>query len=136
MSTISEINTAKTRNPSLSQAVIDRLGGGDEITIALADVARNGASAGWCGFIYYSDTLAFFDANRGNIMQLAKDMAEEFGTDALTMIAGFNCLRSDKLTATDVCEAIHGETENTQAVKNALAWFALEEVARELSPDA
>jgi hypothetical protein len=54
----------------------------------------------------------------------------------LEMIAGFNCLKADKLTLDDVAQAIYtGKGDNATSVRNALAWYALEEVARELNPD-
>ena len=128
---ISARRIAATRFPKLTAAVLASVD-----AESLPDVVNHGASGGYGNFIYYSDTLAFFDANRADILALAKELAADYGeTDALTMISGFNCLRADKLTPTDICEAIHGETDNTQAVKNALAWFALEEIARELCPD-
>ena len=126
-----QIKANDTRFPSLTRAVIRALGGRD----SLEDVCNHGASGGFAGFTYYSDTLRFFKAHRSDIMQLAKDQAAEFGMDALQMIAGFGCLKDDKLSCMDVAEAINGETENTTNVQNALAWYALEEVARELNPD-
>ena len=120
-----------TRFPKLTAAVLASVD-----AESLPDVVNHGASGGYGGFIYYSDTLAFFDANRADIMELAKELAADLGEGcALSLVASFQCLKDDKLTPTDICEAIHGETDNTQAVKNALAWFALEEVARELCPD-
>ncbi len=126
--TISARRIAATRFPSLTAAVLASVD-----AESLPDVVNHGASAGWGSFIYYHDTLAFFDANRADIMGLAKELGDGC---ALALVASFQCLKGDKLTATDVCEAIHGETDNTVSVKNALAWFALEEVARELCPDA
>ena len=120
-----------TRNPSLTKAVPAQLGGRE----STVDVANHGASGGYSGFTYYTDTVAFFDANRNAIMALVREMASDFGQDGLEMVAGFTCLKDDKLTPMDVSDALHTETENTQTVKNALAWFALEEVSRELNPE-
>lgn len=125
------VKSSDTRFPSLTRAVVRSLGGRD----SLEDVCNHGAAGGFAGFTYYKDTLAFFGAHKADIMQLAKDMAADFGQDALQMIAGFQCLKDDKLSCMDVAEAINGDTENTTNVQNALAWFALEEIARELNPD-
>lgn len=115
----------------MTRAILRRL---DRET--LEDVARHSADAGWSGFTYYADTLAFYKAHKADILALAQSMAEDFGQDMLEMIAGFGCLKNDKLTATDIGEALFsGRGESATTVRNAMAWFALEETARELNPE-
>lgn len=118
-----------TSNPVLSRAVIDQLGEPE----LLGEIARHGADAGWPGFTYYSDTCAFFDKNASEILSLAQGLADQVGEDMLAMVAGFACLRSHNLSPDDVFFALRGENDESTAVKNALAWFALEEVAREIA---
>ncbi len=131
MKTETQVKVENTRFPRLTRAILRRLNR-DE----LADVARNSADAGWSGFTYYSDTVAFYKAHKGDILEMAKQMADELGEDMLAMVAGFGCLRNDKLDATEIGEALFsGRGENATNVRNAMAWFALEEVARELNPD-
>jgi len=125
------IKVQDTRYPRLTRAILRRL---DRET--LEDVARNSADAGWNGFTYYADTVAFFKAHKADILDLAKQNADDFGQDMLEMIAGFGCLKNDKLSATDIGEALFsGRGDHALTVRNAMAWFALEEVARELNPD-
>lgn len=127
-----------TRQPSLTAAVLEQLGGdSDETRNTLREVAEHSADAGWTGFTYYSDTLAFFAANKAAIIARLKEDGVEFGQDPLAIVAGFGCLKGLKLSHTDIAEAIYrpGESEHFQTVRNALAWYALEEIARELNPD-
>ena len=100
----------------------------------LSDIANNSADAGWSGFTYYTDTVAFFNANKRAILKLAEEMASDLGEDMLAIIAGFGCLKDDKLTASQIMAAIYdADDENETTVKNAFAWFALEETARSLA---
>lgn len=126
-----KIKTSDTRQPKLTSAVIRKLGGRDR----LEDIVNHGASGGFSGFTYYTDTLAFFKAYKAEIMARLTEDAKEYGMGMLEMVAGFNCLKADKLSADQVAAAIHEETEDSTNVQNALAWYALEEIARELCPD-
>mgnify|MGYP003349736771 CR=1 FL=1 len=138
----------ETRFPRLTRAILRRLD-----REQLADVARHGADAGWSGFTYYADTVAFYKAHKADILALAKQQADDFGQGMIAMIAGFNCL-SSKVTTNlylsnsprcyrkpdfsedEIAEAIYsGRGESADTIRNALAWFALEEVARELNPE-
>ena len=123
-------------NTQLVNAVIEQLGGDsddrEEVNQTLEDVANNGADAGYSGFTYYADTCEFFTKNKSLIVELVKEYAEEFGQDAISVIAGWNCLEDDTDTRDEIERAIYGTPEHDDvSVQNALAWFALEEVARE-----
>lgn len=59
-------------------------------------ISKNGADAGWNGFIYYNDTCKFFDNNEEPIMNYYYGVCEDYGyknvfdmfaknTDATTM---------------------------------------------------
>lgn len=100
----------------------------------LRHVAAYGASGGVSGFIYYSDTVEFFDANKALIIQQAEYMAEELGCEVFEMISNFNCLKDSKLDSVNLYKIIYSneEHEDSTQVKNALAWFALEETAYQL----
>lgn len=127
---------SETRFPRLTRAILRRVD-----REQLADVASHGADAGWSGFTYYSDTLAFYKAHKADILALAQQIADELGEDMLSMIAGFNCLRStpkgkERLLPAQISESLYaGRGEWNTQIRNAMAWFALEEVARELNPD-
>ncbi len=114
----------------LVRAVVRQLGGRE----SLEDVARHGASGGFGGFVYYTDTVAFFRRNRADVVKLAENMAESLGENVAEMVAGFNCLGGcdeKRRFMPDVCRALYGGGKlEDDLVPNALAWFALEEVAR------
>jgi hypothetical protein len=133
------VNPKDTRFPKLTKTVLSHL----DIE-QLADVARHGADAGWSGFTYYTETVAFFRRHRKDIMALAKDSADAMGNDGMIkMIRNFGCLSSGQYpnrkpdyTADEVAEAIYtNRGGNVDLIQNAMAWFALEEIARELNPD-
>jgi len=95
-----------------------------------ANISDHGAAGGFTGFSYYHDTLAFFDANRASILKMAAEMATDCGyKSSFEMMAAFNCFAG--LTDQEIFNAlIDPEAEESTTVKNGLAWFALEEVAR------
>ena len=127
----STIKVSDTRFPRMTRAIIRRLDRAE-----LAEVAQHGAGTGWNGFINYSDTLAFYKAHKADILALAKQLADDLGEDMLNMIAGFGCLKAEKLTPDEIAEALYsGRGVVTTTVRNAMAWFALEETARELNPE-
>lgn len=127
-----EIKVSETRFPSLTEAVIAQLGE----TESMPDVCNHGAAGGFPGFTYYADTLKFYADNKRDILAMLETLAEDTGTDMLEMVAGFNCLKDDHFSPAVIGEAIwSGEGEDADAIRNALAWFALEEVSREMNPD-
>jgi len=108
----------------------------DECKGTLSDVANYSASGGYGQFCYYSDTCKFFDDNRGDILQLASEIDACMNADgAASFIKSFRCL--DGLYSLDeVAQVIYDKDCDNDAVtqvKNALAWFALEETARKVS---
>ena len=119
----------------LINAVKRAIGGNKtEVQSTLQDVTNHGASAGFSGFIYYSDTVKFFKNNRAQIVELVNEYAQEFGQSPVEFVASFNCLNgnySDIEGQNEIGRALYGrlESDDTQ-IPNALAWFALEEVAR------
>lgn len=128
------INTTETRFPSLTRAILKNLD-----REQLEDVARHGADAGWSGFTYYNETVAFFKAHKADILEMAKQDANDFGQEMLEMIRGFRCLGNNSkpdYSTDEIAEAIYaGRGECSDLIRNALAWYALETVARELNPD-
>ena len=104
-----------------------------ELRATLEDVARHGADSGFGGFAYYSDTCRFFADNKSEIVAKLKDDAESYGMDVVSMVSGFNCLTNDSETRDEIGRAVWGTPEEYDyQVQNALAWYALEETAREL----
>jgi hypothetical protein len=111
----------------------------EEIMGTIDDIRNHGADTGWTGFTYYSDTVEFVKNNRKEIRELIREMAAETEHQAIEFIMSFNCLdRADASQREAAGRFVYGgkyeESDNCagEIVYNALAWFALEEVARQL----
>ena len=114
---------------SIARAVIRQLGGWAAFQESARDIARHGIDGGFCGFVYYADTVAFARRNLPALRGMVRDMAGEFGQGVGEFLAGFGCLKG--YTADECAEAFYsGRGDAAQSVYNALAWFAAEEVAR------
>ena len=112
------------------RAVVRQSGGWGSFKEIARDVASHGADCGFSVFIYYADTVTFYKKHRKSINAFADSMAKDLGDNTLDMVAGFNCLDTN---AGEVAECMFDpRTKNDYATRihNALAWFALEEVAR------
>lgn len=130
---------------SLQQAVITQLGYSwnnpcQELVDTLEDISCYGVGGGFNGFISYADTFAFCVEHGPEILKALKSMANDMGISTIELVRSFACIDSDIdemhiLDAFFVCK-YRTETENIDdeglMVCNALAWFAAEEVAREL----
>ena len=105
----------------------------DELRGTLSDITNHSIIGGFSGFTYHTETVAFAAANKAEILQLARDQAAGCGFDgAYSLIATFGCLGKG-YTTDSVADAVNNpEHEDYVQVMNALAWFAAEEVAREL----
>ena len=126
----------------LTNAVIEQLGfeelEDEELRSTLEDITNNGADGGFGGFIYYSETTKFARENMNLIMDQVKELADNLGETPLEMKSSFRCLKDDKIDPLEIASIIYERTSpESQAdgtetvVLNALAWFALEEVARD-----
>ena len=116
---------------SLIRAVSRQIGGWEYLTQSAQDIQNHGADGGWHGFTWYDDTKKFYRRNRKAILELAEQLTDDLGEDLLSMVASFNCLKSDKLTQNEVAQALYlSKGDMVDQVQNAMAWFALEEVAR------
>jgi len=124
---------ASNIDATLIRAVVRQVGGWDSFKELAADVANHGADSGFSGFTYYTDTVKFTSKHKASILEYAGELASEIGDgNALSLISSFNCLK-----AYDAMEIAHGlyhpHSSTKTDVFNALAWFALEEVARSYS---
>ena len=111
---------------SIKNAVIEELGYSvealentdheehDDLTATLKDISRHGIDGGFHGFIYYTETAKFYDANIAEIVKLCDSWEQEVGEPVKNphRISDPN------------------EVEQDQA-KNWFAWFAAESVAHE-----
>lgn len=119
---------------TLIRAVVKNMNGWDSFKESAQDVVDHGAACGFGNFIYYTDTVAFTAKNRKAITELAAQQAADFGDSSeIEMILGFNQLKHDDLTISDMARTLYGrlaDEDKKTTIYNALAWYALEEVAR------
>lgn len=121
----------------MKEAVITQLDMDEKETQQiLRDVARGGADGGFSGFIYHSDTVKFAEGNIKAIYGYIKQQAEDFGENPFKMIQNFSCLKDVNPTIPEIADTIHGNPDQATVndgvdtqIMNALAWYALEEVA-------
>lgn len=84
----------------------------------IEDVNQYGCQSGYIReMIWFSDTTKFFNTHREEIAELIETINDEIGTNILTELKDF--IQEDPL-----CFEPHN--------KNLLAWFAFEEVTREI----
>ena len=123
--------TENTSNPNLTRAVVKQFGRWTDFKDSASDIAFYGAGGGVSGFIYHDDTVAFYEANRGNIHALARQIMDEHGE--LRALSEFIVSFTDDLEAYEVEDALieGGNDDDYVTVANALAWFALENTAQE-----
>lgn len=124
------INRAGHIPAGLITATIAQFGNWQYFQESAENINDHGAIGGFSGFSYYHDTVRFFDDNREPILKMAAEMAADCGyKSSFEMMAAFNCFAG--LTDQEIFNAlIDPEAEEATTVKNGLAWFALEEVAR------
>jgi len=120
---------------SLIRAVIRQIGGFEQFKGYANDVANHGAQGWVSGFIYCNHTIAFTCKNKAAILALAKRQASDYGEQsAYQMIASFNYLRDEDLSADRIAELLNQPFKNVDneatSLLNTLAWYALEEVCR------
>lgn len=109
----------------------------EEAKDTLKDVLRCGADAGWPGFIYYDDTIKFYDDNEKLIKQHLKDRYQDYGYNSIIeMVRSFNCFKQFKNNEIELFfMGMLDVDDDITVIKNGLSWYALEEVARELDPE-
>lgn len=119
-------------NNALKTAVIRQIGGKENAEIYFPDVCNHGAEGGFIGFTYYTDTIKFWKKHKRLILKHAEELANDLGEDMLSMIQNFNAIKGE-YTQTEIGRAVFGETvlNKYTSVYNVMAWFALEEVARD-----
>lgn len=119
---------------SLIRAVVRQHGGWTTFQENAQDIAAHGADTGWSGWIATADCVAFTKRNRAAIVESLERLSSEDGEDLLSLVAGFNCLRSYKFSTSDVGRVLFsakgGDEDARSTIENALAWSALEDVAR------
>lgn len=121
----------KLINAVLSQLGIDKSEAPEETYIR--DINSHGIGGGFTGFIYYSDTTAFYRKHRKDINDWVTSMADDLGEDAVSMICNFGCIKDNSAENKNLvgrCIYDGRLNDDTKFIENALAWFAAEEVCR------
>ena len=128
MKTIKQVIKENADYKSLINAVINEIG-----KDSINDVINYGASAGFSGFIYYSDTQKFAMKYRKQIVLMLENLAEDLGEDVVSMVSNFGVFRNSKMDADDkkdLYKYLGGGRPEQGTITNLMAWFALEEVCR------
>ena len=124
-------------NNELKNAVLEQLGIDPEAITeedsgTLRDIREHGIDGGFHGFIYYSDTCAFYDANRKEILAYLFELADSFGQTMAECVAGFNIVNESEEYVADFFKRSHAELDRDMYLKNALAWATAEEAAHSM----
>ena len=137
-------------NKQLIKAVSEQCGyeaDDAELIQIFSDVSNHGASGGYGGFIYYGDTCKFARDNMPLIIEQLKEDASNCGVDVFEMVSKFNCLegmrygenphQQEEYPSYEIASVIFDQADEASIndgadtqILNALAWYALEEVAR------
>ena len=122
------IKKAKKAYHPLKRAVMRQYGDSSSFYESIPDIANYGASGGVSGFIYYSDTVNFTKRNKIKIMQSLTELSNDIGESIISMLSHWQCLNG--MSQREIMEGLYNpKSDNKTTVYNALAWYALEEVA-------
>ena len=122
------IKKAKKASHPLKRAVMRQFGDSESFYESVPDIANHGASGGVSGFIYYSDTVCFTTRNKNKIMHSLTDLSNDIGESIVSMLSHWQCLKG--MSQRDIMGGLYNpKAEDKDTVYNALAWYALEEVA-------
>jgi hypothetical protein len=123
-------------NTELENAVFEQSGAGDrtEFLQILRDVAQHGADQGVSGFIYYTETRAFYLENRALILEQLREDADSMGADSVIgLVASFRCAAD--FSEDEIGRALYTGADITDRLANCLAWYALEACAYALEDE-
>ena len=121
-------------NKSLISAVKKQLGcdSVNEFFEELDNVSKSpcGANGGFTGFIYYTETTAFWKANKKSIKNLMEQEADELGeSSVISMVKNFYSVKDD-FSEDEIGRALYGKfDEDLYQLYDSFAKYALEEVA-------
>lgn len=117
---------------AVTKAVARQMGGVNQNTLeelAAVNRASAGAAAGFTGFIYYDDTVAFWRRNRAAILQLMYYELDGIGGENIfSMVSRFRSL--EEAMPDEIGRALWGSFDDgLRCIYNTFAWYALEAVA-------
>lgn len=114
---------------ALIKAVIRQSGGWDAFQEQARDIANYGISGGFSGWIYYTETCAFYAKNQQLIVDLVEKQAIEYDyASPQDMVKSFRHLDA---TLSEIGFTLYGtKRQHDNYVANALVWYAAEKAAR------
>ena len=136
MKTLANVLRDNSDNSAIINAVVNQLGvgKGEDLRQQMDNVIHGGAACGIPGFTSYFDTFNFAKKNRGNIVKLLNESADQLGEDVVKMVSNFGVFRHSQMDGEDkqdlYCYIGGGKITESNTITNVMAWFALEEVAR------
>lgn len=110
--TLQELQEIGYMDDTLFIFVLENLAEDDPIR-DMVEIAEHGISGGYGNFIYYRDTVQFFDAHETDILEFANEQAVAFGYEN-----AFFLLNLANTLPADITE-----------LKNWLVWFTVEQYA-------
>jgi len=120
------INSAPIERRLVSN-VIKQFGGWESFTESAEDVINHGIDSGYGQFVYYVDTVKFYNKNKKDILGLLEEQACDFGMDQFEMLKSFKCMEG--LSSMEIADGLFSR-DALDEVKNCLSWYAAEEVCR------
>lgn len=120
------INSAPIERRLVSN-VIKQFGSWESFTESAEDVTNHGIDGGYRDFIYYVDTVKFYNKNKRYILGLLEEQASDLGMDQFEMLKSFKCMEG--LSSMEIADGLFSR-DALDEVKNCLSWYAAEEVCR------
>lgn len=128
MTTLANFIDSTGLDATLIRATVRQSGGWQAFRESAQYIVDHGAQSGFPGFIYYADTSAFFARHQEAIVELVEQFADDVGETPIGLVQGFNGIDA---TEAEISRTLYGTpSKHDTSTANALAWFALEEVAR------
>jgi len=122
------IKQAKKAVHPLKRAVMLQFGDSESFYESVPDIANYGASGGFSGFIYYSETIAFTKRNKAKIMQCLQELSSDCGESIINMLQHWTCFKG--MSQCEIMDGLYNpKSDDKTIVYNGLAWYALEDVA-------
>jgi len=118
------------QNAVLTQLGYDELNEGSlKVLLDITVSGAYGADTNYCGFTYMESTSKFYDTNKKAIDALVLSSASRTGGTVIDLVS------SESMVSTSKVESFfmgYGGDDDVY-IKNALAWFALEDTAHKLT---
>ncbi len=122
---------ASPMSRELAINTIEQFGGFEDFVNVLADVCSYGINTGVNGWISTHDIVEFYEKNKADILDFAKQTVSDVGYDGLgAMIASFGCLRGN-YSIDEVLEGLYNkDSDDHDTIAEAMGYFVGEELAR------